>query len=224
MVDPSPSAAFTAFLSSVGAAPAAELLRTARQRATSPGELLVGDGQTNCAGVLIDGMLRTVVPLPDGRMATIHYLRPVAFFGLPTIFFSVPLRVYALGIGTVIDLQAQDIRRCARNYPEFGWFVSQQLAGAVCRVPSIVEEFGFKSISQRIASHLISFSEPDGHAAERIAHVTQTALAEYIGSAREVVSRCLRSLANQGAISIGHGWIRIVNEDRIRWLAEQPRR
>jgi CRP-like cAMP-binding protein len=51
------------------------------------------------------------------------------------------------------------------------------------------------------------------------AHVTQVALAEYVGSAREVVSRCLRSLSKEGVVAIGRGSVRILNEPELQRLA-----
>lgn len=210
--------AVNSLLSVVGPRPAAYLLRTARQRTARVGEMLVAAEQTDQVGVLIDGMLRTVVSLPDGRSATIHYPTPVQFFGLPTVFYPIPLSVHVVRKAIVVQLDGQAVRQCARDFPEFGLMVSRELAAAVGRVPAIIEEFGFRSVSQRVASHLIRLSEP-AVIGERIAHVTQVALAEYVGSAREVVSRCLRSLSKEGVVAIGRGSVRILNEAKLQRLA-----
>jgi len=214
-------AARAALASLIGAEPAARLLTTARLRTARTGEMLVGEGQTDRAGVLIEGMLRTVVSLPDGRAATIHYPRPVQFFGLPTVFVPVPLSVHVVREAKVIHLDGREVRRVARELPEFGWFLSRQLAGAVARVPAIIEEFGFKTVSQRVATHVMSLAEPDAANGGRTARVTHAALAEYVGSAREVVSRCLRSFASDGVIAPGHGSVRIIDEAELRRLAGQ---
>jgi len=218
-IGPTARAALTGFLSAVGPAPAAWLLQSARQRVGSPGELLLREDETDHVGLLIDGMLGTVVSLPDGQMATIQYLTPVAFFGLPTIFFPVSLSVHVVRKATVIELDANEMRRCAREFREFGWFLTRQLAGAVCRVPSIVEEFGFKTVTQRVASHLISLAQPQSPTGDRTAYVTQVALAEHVGSVREVISRSLRSLSDDGMVFVGHGSVRIIDEARLRVLA-----
>lgn len=218
-IDSTARAALTGFLSVVGPAPTAWLLQTARQRFGSPGEVLLREDETDHVGLLIDGMLGTVVSLPDGRMATVQYLTPVAFFGLPTIFFPVSLSVHVVRRATIIELDAHEMRRCAREFREFGWFLSRQLAEAVCRVPSIIEEFGFKTVTQRVASHLISLAQPESPTGHRTAHVTQVALAEHVGSAREVISRSLRSLSDDGLVLMGRGSVRIIDEDRLRVLA-----
>src|ERR1700694_2138179 len=152
-------AAFISLLAVVGPEPASYLLRTARQRTAGIGEMLVVEEQTDQAGVLIDGMLRTVVSLPDGRAATIHLTKQVQFFGLPTVFYPMRLSVHVQKKATVIELQGEEVRRCAREFPDFAELLTRQLAAAVGRVPSIIQDFGFKTVRQRIASHLISLSE-----------------------------------------------------------------
>ena len=94
-------------------------------------------------------------------------------------------------------------------------------ATVVGRVPAIIEGFGFRTMSQRVASHPISLSEPAIATGEPPAHVTQVALAEYVGSARKVVSKCLRSLSDDGTVAIGRGWVRITDEAGLQRLADQ---
>jgi CRP-like cAMP-binding protein len=74
-------------------------------------------------------------------------------------------------------------------------------------------------VIQRVASHLISLSEPDDTSDQRTATVSQTALAEYVGTAREVVSRSLRILTDEGMIAIGRGSVRITALDKLQQLA-----
>lgn len=208
-----------AFVSDFGPEPVSILLETARKRFGYPGEIPIHDGQADRAGVLIEGLLRTVVSLPDGRSATIHYSRPVAFFGLPTVFLPIPLSVHAVRKVTVFELDSHSLRRVAREHPEFGWLLSRHLAAAIGRVPSIIEEFAFRTVIQRVALHVIRLAESLEGSAERTAFVTHSALAEYVRSGREVVSRCLESLAADGLVALGHGRVRIIDEANLRDLS-----
>jgi len=209
-------------LPGVGPEPVARLSRTARQRTLWAGIVVVSEEQTDRAGVLIDGLLSTVVSLPDGRTAAVHYAKPIALFGLPTLFRPACISVRVIRTATVIELDAGEIRRCAREYPDFGSFLYRQLAAEVCRLPLVVEEFGFMTVRQRVASHLIKLAESRGaNTGVRTACVTQTALAEYVGSAREVVSRCLKELGEAGIVARGHGSLQILNEAKLRRLANQ---
>lgn len=209
MIDAAVTAAVESFFVGVGAEPIDRLLATGRMRTARAGELLLGADEQDAPAILLEGMARTIVSLPDGRNASIHYLRPVGIYGLPTLFFAVPLSVRAVTRSKVMALDAPTLVRAAKDYPKLGWFVSRQLAGAVLRVPAIIEEFGFKTVTQRIASHLMALSEPDGVAGGRTAPVTQTMLAEFAGTAREVVWRSLRKMASDGIVSYRRGSIHI---------------
>ncbi len=103
-----------------------------------PGDVIVEDSQPPFAGVLIDGQLRTVVALPDGRSASIHYIRPTAFFGLPTIFTPTPLSVHAVTESSAISLDPATLTETMLAIRGFGWFIAHQLAMAVARVPLII--------------------------------------------------------------------------------------
>jgi CRP/FNR family transcriptional regulator len=188
------------------------LLRTARMVHAAAGEVLIHDNEPAAfAGVLVEGRLRTVVNLPDGRSASIHYIRPTAFFGLPTVFTPTPLSVHAVTEASAIRLDAATVIESLGAVRGFGWFIARQLAMAVARVPHIIEHFGFLPVRQRLASHLIALTDSD-----RYVEVTQAALADYVGTAREVVSRTLHAMAGDGLIAVEHRRISILDFDGLR--------
>lgn len=190
----------------------------ARSRTRRVGEVLYSADQPARVGVLASGLLRTVVAIPDGRRATLHYIQPGGVYGLPTIFHPVPLRVEVVRRAVVIEIDPTTIERVARKSAELGWLISRQLAGAVLRVPAIVEEFGFTPVRQRVARHLLSLSIRDPHQGLLVAHVTRQDLAESVGSAREVVSRCLRSFIDGGLIAVASASITILDADALQRL------
>jgi CRP-like cAMP-binding protein len=193
----------------------AEIAATAHRRTCRPGEVLYSADGPPRIGVVASGLLRTVVPIPDGRRATLAYLHPGRVYGLPTLFHPVPLRVEVVRPSVVIEMDPPTIERVARKSAEFAWLISRQLAGAVLRVPAIVEEFGFKTVRQRVARHLLALALPDSHDGLLVVHGTRQDLAESVGSAREVVSRCLRSLSDARLITISSASITIVDADGL---------
>jgi CRP/FNR family transcriptional regulator len=194
----------------------AEIEATARSRTCRTGEVLYSADGPARTGVIFSGLLRTVVPILDGRRATLAYLHPGFVYGLPTLFHPVPLRVEVVRPSVVVEMDPPTIERVARKSAELGWLISRQLAGAVLRVPAIVEEFGFKTVRQRVARHLLALALPDSHDGLLVAHVTRQELAESVGSAREVVSRCLRSLSDARLITVASASITIVDADALR--------
>jgi CRP-like cAMP-binding protein len=198
----------------------AALGRAARLVTREVGDVLYSADRPARVGIVVSGLLRTVVPLRDGRRATLHYVQPGYVYGLPSIFFAVPLRVEVVRKATVLEIDPSAITLAAREHPRLGWLLSKQLAGAVLRVPAIVEEFGFKTVRQRVARHVLALAASDPVDGHLVAIATHQDLAESVGSARVVVSRCLQSLKTGGLIAMAPGRITIVDERGLRQLFE----
>jgi CRP/FNR family transcriptional regulator len=54
----------------------------------------------------------------------------------------------------------------------------------------------------------------------KVIHTTHQQLADELGSVREIVSRLLKTFAEQGLVSLGREEIEIVNPPSLRRLAE----
>lgn len=196
----------------------AELESAARSQTRSVGDVLYSADGPARVGVLVSGLLRTVVRMPDGRQITLHHIESGGIYGLTTIFHPVPLVVEVVRRAIVIEIDPATIRRVARKSADLGWIISRQLAGAVLQVPAMIEEFGFKTVRQRVARHLLALSDRDPRHGLQVARITQQNLAASVGSAREVVSRCLRSLSDAGLISVASGSITILDADGLQQL------
>lgn len=197
----------------------AELLSTAWLRFACPGETLVHAGQRHRTGILVHGLLRTVVTYCGGESVTIQYMRGHELYGVASLFHSTPASIDVVKPAAVIELDAPTVTRVAAEYPAFGWYVARELAREVARVPAIVEEFAFKTVRQRVAAHLIDLSERESLSGELVAHVTQQVLADSVGTAREVVARCLQSLKEDGLVTIARRAVYITNASRLAFEA-----
>lgn len=196
-----------------------ELLKPACLRFAYPGETLVHAGQSQRAGILILGLLRTVVTYCGGETATIQYMRAHELYGVPSLFHPTSMNVEVLKTAAVIELDGPTVVRVAAGYPAFSWFLAREAAKAAARVPAIVEEFAFKTVRQRVAGHLIDLSERESLSGELVAHVTQQVLADSVGSAREVVARCLQSLKEDGLVTVARRAVYITNASRLAFEA-----
>jgi CRP-like cAMP-binding protein len=198
-----------------------ELSSSARRRYVLPGEtVLWSEDMDGYPGVVLTGLLRTVIALRDGRRGTISYVRPGGFYGLPTVFFPVPLGVEVVRASTIIELHPATLDRIGNMFPRFAWFIARTLAGAILRVPNIIEDFGFKTVSKRVADHLLALSTREPASGALVAHVTHQALAAAVGSSREVVSRSLRKFEENRLITIGRASICILDEKALQMGAE----
>ena len=212
------TAVLSAAFPGLGPATRAELDSAACSRILNVGEVLYAADGPARVGVVVSGLLRTVVPMPDGRQITLHHIRSGGIYGLTTIFHPVPFRVEVVRRAVVIEIDPTTIKRVARKSADLGWLISRQLAGAVLQVPAMIEEFGFKPVRQRVARHLLDLCIRDPQQGLLVARVTRQDLAESVGSAREVVSRCLRSFSNAGFISLASASITILNAEALQQL------
>ena len=67
-----------------------------------------------------------------------------------------------------------------------------------------------------MARHLLALSTVSGSEELPVVYATQQALADSVGSVREVVSRCLRTFRQEGLIAIGPAAITIVNAEALQ--------
>jgi len=193
-----------------------EIGSTARQLRCSRDETLYSANQPARVGVVMSGLLRTVIAFRNGRRATIDYTEPGGFFGLATLFHPVALNVEVVRTSVVIEMDPATIARVAVEFPQFRWFIAQQLASTALRMPSLIEEFAFKTVRQRVAGHLLALSTRRSADQLLEVRVTQEALADSVGSVREVVSRSLGSLQKEGLIAIGVAAITVLNAEALQ--------
>jgi CRP/FNR family transcriptional regulator len=79
---------------------------------------------------------------------------------------------------------------------------------------TLIEEVAFGKMDQRLASLLLS----KGAAME----TTHQALADELGSVREVVSRILKDFEGQGLLELERGQIRLVDTPALEKIARPP--
>lgn len=106
-------------------------------------------------------------------------------------------------------------RRWMADHESMRAFVFGLLADRVDGMMALIEEVAFQRMDRRLASHLVDRSGRGGSPELRVTHDT---LAADLGTAREVVSRLLKSFERKGAVALGRGCIRILDEDALRNL------
>jgi CRP/FNR family transcriptional regulator len=81
----------------------------------------------------------------------------------------------------------------------------------------LVSEVAFARMDQRLAKLLLTHAASDSSDGGNL-HVTHQELAAELGTAREVVSRILRSFADQGLVTVSRGHVRLIDEQALRGL------
>lgn len=99
--------------------------------------------------------------------------------------------------------------------PAFRQFVFGLFAERVADLMQLVEAIAFQRLDQRLAGLLL------GHG--QTVHTTHQQLADELGSVREIVSRLLKSFAEQGLVELGRNQIDILDPAGLRAVAAEKK-
>lgn len=193
------------------------LAKGAVERHLHPGEILFLTGEpAQGLYAIVSGSMRAFRESEEGREQTIHVERAGATFAEVPVFDggTYPSTVMAEEETVVLFLAKEEVLNFLRLNPEAALSALAVLAGRLRSVASLVEGLSLRDVMQRLSAMLLeeaerrngairggvvldgdSFSLPDSH----------QKLAARLGSVREVVTRNLNRLSEEGLIAIrGH--------------------
>ena len=186
----------------------------------SKGENLHGAGR-ECLGLVLvkSGELRVYILSEEGRDVTLYRLIEgescilSASCILSNITFDVLIdaeqdtEVLLLNVGAFSRLSKENIY--VENY------MYKKSADRFSDVMWAMEQILFMSFDKRLAVFLHDEMVKNK---SNIINLTHEQIAKYVGSAREVVSRMLKSFESQGILKLSRGTIEILDKDRLRKL------
>lgn len=176
---------------------------------------------SECLGVLLvkTGSLRVYIQSDDGREVTLYRLEPgelcilSASCILNSLTFDVSIdsdrdtEVFRINLGVFDELMKHNV-----------WVENFSYKSAVERFSDVmwaIEQVLFMRFDKRLAIFLL-----DESAKNKSDEITATheAIAKYVGSAREVVSRMLKNFEKQGLVELSRGSIRIADKEKLKKL------
>jgi CRP/FNR family transcriptional regulator len=95
--------------------------------------------------------------------------------------------------------------------PAFRTFVFNLFSERMADLMQLIEEVAFRKLDQRLANLLLGKG--------RVVQTTHQQLADELGSVREIVSRLLKSFADQGLVRLGREQVEILDPARLRIVA-----
>jgi len=116
---------------------------------------------------------------------------------------------------SLLVLPAALFDKLIAEHPTFRNFVFHLFSTRIAELMQLVEEVAFHRLDQRLAKLLLGKDAP--------IHATHQALAEELGSVREIVSRLLKGFAAQGLVTLGREQITLLDRDRLQQLADAGR-
>ena len=196
------------------------LLESLAFKIVKKGTLLRG-GSADCAGLVLirSGQLRALVYSEEGREITIYRLfdGDLCLFCAPCVirsiqfdvtiqaekdteFWSIPAEVYQ-GL--------MDESAAVANY------TNELMASRFTEVMSRMEQFMWKSMDKRVAAFLLQEAAIEGTWALQITH---EAIANHLGSHREVIPRTLRDFQSEDMVKLSRRRVTILNREMLEML------
>jgi CRP-like cAMP-binding protein len=115
----------------------------------------------------------------------------------------------------VIVFDVGVVRSLAERDPAVALALAAELAAMVRIAVGELAATAFGSVRQRVARHLLDLAASSDRDGRAVARVSQQELAEAVGSVREVVSRTLRQLRDEGVVDTGASWIAVLDPGRL---------
>lgn len=189
-----------------------------------PAGTVLFDEHQACQGLplVLAGTVRVVKVSPGGRELPLYRVTPGETCIVSSSCLLGQAQYTARGIATdevELGLLPRPMFNELMEYPAFRDFVFHLFAERIAGLMHVVEEVAFRRLDQRLAALLLSRAKAGGDGI----HATHQALADELGSVREMVSRLLKGFAEQGLVSLGRERIEIQNQASLEKLASGPR-
>jgi CRP/FNR family transcriptional regulator, anaerobic regulatory protein len=195
---------------------AAVLQAQARWLKVPAGTVLFSEGEP-CSGfpLVLKGAVRVARGSPGGRSLALYSVGPgeVCVASTACLVGSAPLAAHGVAeVDTeLLHLSPAAFTRWVSHEP-FRRFVFGIFAERLCDLMELAEAVAFQRLDQRLAGALL------GQGAT--VHATHQALADALGTVREIVTRLLRRFELAGWVALGRERIELLDGKALRALAE----
>jgi CRP-like cAMP-binding protein len=212
------------------------LLEDAREVTVESGEIFyrrVENQETPVIAVIADGLVRTFIEAENGRRVTIRYSGPGEVVGAPASVAglgeaaSFPAWVSTTGRNGVygealrdtlmLSLSPTRFQGLAQTEVSVAAALATSLAYGAVQAEQILADGLFQSVRARVARHLMDLAvRRDG---ELVVAASHQEIADAVGSVREVVSRTLVGMRQEGLVRRVGQETRLLQPARLHAIA-----
>ena len=171
---------------------------------------------TPCRGfpLVLDGEIKVSRSSGDGRSLELYRIVPgeLCLVSSASLFRTQPLSAHAITTkaSTLILIPADIFKRWLET-PAFRDEILGLFAERMADLASLVDAVAFHKLDRRLAAALLGRGQ-------QLA-MTHQALADELGTVREIVTRLLRRFEREGWVALGREQIQIVNGAALREMA-----
>jgi CRP/FNR family transcriptional regulator, anaerobic regulatory protein len=178
---------------------------------------VVFDENQSCQGfpMLLTGSIHVIKAAPSGRELQLYSVDP----GESCILTSSCLLGYAKykarGVAKpdtdLVVFPPATFRKLISVHEPFRNYIFSLFSERLTELMQLVTAVAFQKLDQRLANLLVNKPSP--------IHTTHQALADELGSAREIVSRLLKGFAEQGLVKLGREQIEVTDTTALKKIA-----
>ena len=191
------------------------------------GEILYREGDRMDSIVIIhEGSAKAYKTTADGREQILYVFTDGDFFGEQNLFRNqyITYTVEALQTLKTCHLSKQQFHQLLYSFPEIAVKIIDELGSRMSRLETALQSMGVRNVDSRIAGILMEFASKYGtkEPAGTVIHLplSREGIANYLGVARETVSRKFSQLESEGVIrSRSKREILILNPETLQTLA-----
>lgn len=204
-------------LASIDAATFREVLGAEAPWVQAPRGALLFEAQQPCRGfpMLLEGEVRVARGTPEGRSLELYRVAPgeMCVVSASCLFGQQALSAYGEASEDTLLLLLSPAGFARWTETEaFRRHVFGVLADRLADLMALVDAVAFQRLDQRLAAALL------GHGA--VLHTTHQALADDLGTVREIVSRLLKRFESAGWVELGRERIELRDAAALRALAQ----
>ena len=174
------------------------------------GTTLYGATEQAQGVLVVGGLMRLYLASAEGRQVTVRYARPGDVVGTAALVGGPsPANAQALTDMRLLTLRLRTLHELGRDDARVAWAIAEEVTRRLYDTLEVVAGTTFGTVRQRVARHLLDLAAAAAACqagTALVAPVSQQALADAVGSVREVVARALRQLRDEGLVETGpHG-------------------
>jgi CRP/FNR family transcriptional regulator len=196
------------YLAELDAATLASIGRAAVRQKHDAGAMVFLEGEP-CAGLCIveRGWLKAVKISPAGREQVLRVVGPGEVCNEISVFAGTPNPATVMAL--VWTIRREAILGLMDDSPSLARTITQNLAGRVLNLLTLVEDLSLRTVEERLARLLLQ--RADEGTLHRRRWATQTEMAARIGTVPDVLNRALRDLVKEGLIRVERHQIQILD-------------
>ena len=190
-------------------------------RTVKTGTVLHGGG-ADCTGLLLvkSGQLRAFILSKEGREVTLYRLfdRDLCLFSASCLLRSIQfdVTVTAEKDTDLWVISADVYKQLMEQSAVLSNYTNEIMASRFSEVMWLMEQIMWNSMDKRVASFLLEEAAIENSS---LLHITHESIANHLGTHREVVTRMLRYLQNEGAVKLARGAVELTDRAKLEALS-----